>query len=45
MNCWRRTSLSVLSDAPAVSDIREADAAHVAGKVIGGDEAVRALRS
>jgi antitoxin YefM len=37
-------TLSVLSDADAMADIREADAAYVKGEVIRGVDAVRALR-
>jgi antitoxin YefM len=37
-------TLSVLSDAAAMADIREADAAYVKGEVIRGVDAVRALR-
>ena len=38
-------TLSVLSDAEAMADIREADAAYATGEVIRGVDAVRALRS
>ena len=38
-------TLSVLSDAGAMADIREADAAYANGEVIRGIDAVRALRS
>jgi len=37
-------TLSVLSDARALADIREADAAYVRGDVVRGVEAVRRLR-
>ena len=37
-------TLSVLSDRDALADIREADAAYAAGKVVRGVDAVRALR-
>lgn len=38
-------TLAVLSDAGALADIREADAAYAAGDVVRGIDAVRALRS
>lgn len=38
-------TLAVLSDPEALADIREADAAYVAGEVVRGIDAVRALRS
>lgn len=38
-------TLSVLSDAEAMADIREADAAYATGEVIRGVDAVRTLRS
>jgi antitoxin YefM len=38
-------TLAVLSDPPALADIREADAAYAAGDVVRGVDAVRALRS
>ncbi len=38
-------TLSVLSDAQALADIREADAAYAKGDVIRGVDAARALRS
>jgi antitoxin YefM len=37
-------TLSVLSDAEALADIREADAAYVRGDVVRGIDAVRRLR-
>jgi hypothetical protein len=37
-------ALAVLSDPLALADIREADAAYVAGDVVRGVDAVRALR-
>lgn len=37
-------TLSVLSDADALADIREADAAYAGGDVVRGVEAVRRLR-
>jgi antitoxin YefM len=37
-------TLSVLSDAKALADIREADAAYVRGDVVRGIDAVRRLR-
>jgi antitoxin YefM len=37
-------TLSVLSDAEALADIREADAAYVRGDVVRGVDAVRRLR-
>ncbi len=37
-------TLAVLSDAAALADIREADAAYAAGDVVRGVDAVRALR-
>lgn len=37
-------TLAVLSDADALADIREADAAYRSGDVVRGVEAVRALR-
>lgn len=37
-------TLDVLSDAAALGDIREADAAYAAGDVVRGVDAVRALR-
>lgn len=37
-------TLAVLSDPEALADIREADAAYLAGNVVRGVEAVRALR-
>lgn len=37
-------TLDVLADAAALADIREADAAYVAGDVVRGVEAVRGLR-
>jgi prevent-host-death family protein len=38
-------TLAVLSDADALADIREADAAYVRGDVIRGADAARALRA
>ena len=37
-------TLAVLSDAAALADIREADAAYTAGNVVRGVDAARALR-
>ena len=37
-------TLDILSDPEALADIREADAAYLAGNVVRGTDAVRALR-